>query len=294
MRKKLPPLNALRAFERAARYQTFTEAAEALHVTPSAISRHVTQLEQWLGVALFVRRQRSMELTAEGRQFAQATSAAFDSLEMAARQLQTGATPELRFRLFPTIAFRWLVPAMIDFQKDWPSVDMQISTSMEPVDLQLGEVDLTVVICKEPPKDVRWTFLFPEELVPVCRPDYLPKGWDPDVRSSTITLLASQVRPKDWATWFQGANVKRPRAVRTLNYQYSFLAYEAAREGGGIAMAIKALVEDDLASGRLKVAHPCVVPTNSNYLLASAPQGRKKYVDAFHKWAERYSAQRQP
>jgi LysR family glycine cleavage system transcriptional activator len=284
---KLPPLNALRAFECAARWRSFTEAASELHVSPSAVSRHVMQLESWLGVPLFSRSQRRIELTETGADYAREATAVFSMLERATRQAKSRVRPELRFVLAPTVAFRWLVPRITQFQKQFPSVAIQISTSLAPVDLEAGEADVEVRAYPEPPDHLHATWIFDSELIAVCKPGYLDPVVGLEEQLKNVPMLISQSRSDDWATWLASSGVNAPEARATLAFEYSFMAYEAAAEGGGVAIAVRSLVEDDLASGRLVHAHPAVVATGQSYFAASVEGLRSNTaVNDFHAWLE--------
>jgi LysR family glycine cleavage system transcriptional activator len=217
------------------------------------------QLESWLGVPLFSRSQRRIELTETGADYAREATAIFAMLERATRQARARVRPELRITLPPTVAFRWLVPRITQFQKQFPSVAIQISTSLAPVDLEAGEADIEVRAYLDPPDHLMATLIFDGELIAVCQPGYLDPAIGLEEQLKKVPMLISQSRSSDWATWLAGSGINPPEGCATLEFEYSFMAYEAAAEGGGIAIAVRSLVEDDLASGRLIYAHPTVV-----------------------------------
>jgi LysR family glycine cleavage system transcriptional activator len=245
------------------------------------------QLESWLGVPLFSRSQRRIELTETGADYAREATAIFAMLERATRQARARVRPELRITLPPTVAFRWLVPRITQFQKQFPSVAIQISTSLAPVDLEAGEADIEVRAYLDPPDHLMATLIFDGELIAVCQPGYLDPAIGLEEQLKKVPMLISQSRSSDWATWLAGSGINPPEGCATLEFEYSFMAYEAAAEGGGIAIAVRSLVEDDLASGRLIYAHPTVVATGQSYFAASGGGLRENQaVHDFHGWLE--------
>lgn len=288
MGRQLPPLNALRAFDVAANAANFTEAAKQLNVSQGAVSRHIAQLEEFLGTTLFLRSRRDVRLTAEGADYALLIRGAFDRIEQATRlQRSCRQNRPLRVKLFPTVAIKWLVSRLGRFHTLHPAIDVQITTTSTLVSLDTDDVDFTIQI-PSPPKDgVQYEPLFAIELIPVCSPAYL--ATIPALREPSqllkCTLLHSMKRPDDWRTWFKGAAVKPSALHEGLTFGNSSLAYQAAIDGAGIAMAHTALVRDDLASGRLVVGYPLVVQTGQNYHLASRQtRSPSADVEAFRTW----------
>src|ERR1700760_1754351 len=177
MPRKLPPLNALRAFEAAGRYLSFTEAAQELLVTQSAVSRHVGALEDWLGVKLFFRRQRGIELTARGEAYFRALSGALDQVDHATRRVRDNADETLlRLKLPPTFAIRWLVPRLHRFRALHPEIEVQITTSHAPGDFEREDVDVFVHSEFGPPSAEGYRRLLGEVLMPVLSPRLLKCG----------------------------------------------------------------------------------------------------------------------
>ncbi len=272
MSRRLPPLNALRAFEVAARTMNFTLAARELHVTQGAVSRHVAQLEAWLEIRLFHRNHRDLRLTTDGLRYAQAIRTAFDQVETATREVQHVDRPRpLRIRLFPTVAIKWLVPRLGGFHARYPDIDLQITTTASPVRFDTEDVDFTVQIRNIPQQGVRYDKLFDIELMPVCGRDLLghaPFRCPPE-ELQRHTLLHSMQRPNDWRSWREAAGLAHVAIHDGLTFGNSALAYQAAIDGSGIAIAHRAMVSDDLASGRLVAASKIAVATGEAYFLAS-------------------------
>jgi LysR family transcriptional regulator, glycine cleavage system transcriptional activator len=270
MSRRLPPLNALRAFEVAARTTSFTAAAQELHVSQGAVSRHVAQLETFLGTKLFHRNHRDVTLTPGGVKYAQAIRIAFDRVDEATHSLlHAGRQRALRIKLFPTMAINWFVPRLARFHDRHRDIDLQITTTANPVRFDAEDVDFSIQIPYIPQPGVRYDKLFDIELLPVCSRDFIERA--PTFRRPEDllqrTLLHSMKRPSDWRLWFAAAGIN-PSAIRDgLTFGNSALAYQAAIDGSGIAIAHLPIVHDDLASGRLLAASEIRVSTGESYNL---------------------------
>jgi len=287
MHRKLPPLNALRAFESAARNASFTRAAQELFVTQGAVSRHVAGLEKWLGAKLFRRTQRGIELTAKGATYFRILKGAFDQVEFGTRQLQEqGGANLLRLKLPPTFAIRWLVPRLARFHAQFPDIDVQIITSHDRADFDREDVDVGIHSDYTPPT-TGYRRLFGELLTPVCSPR-LPTRERPlktprDLRHHA--LLCSINRPRDWPAWLEAAKVDGIDGNSGLKFDNAALAYQAAVDELGVMIAQRVLVEDDLASGRLIEPIALRVPTQGAYYLAyAADRPKAPRVAAFEDW----------
>ena len=288
MPRKLPPLNALRAFEAAGRYLSYTGAAQELLVTQSAVSRHVGALEDWLGVKLFFRRQRGIELTARGEAYFRALSSALDEMDHATRRVRDNADETLlRLKLPPTFAIRWLVPRLYRFKALHPEIEVQITTSHNPGDFEREDVDVFVHSEFGPPPGEGYRRLFGETLMPVCSPKLLersaPLGEPADL--SRQVLLSSSNRPRDWPLWLAGAGVPGLESQDAMIFDNAALAYQAAIDALGVVIAQKALIQDELDSGRLVAPLPQRVQTQGAYYLAFHPHRPKApRVTAFEAW----------
>lgn len=288
MVRKLPPLNALRAFEVAARSENFTQAANRLSVSQGAVSRHIAQLEAFLGQRLFVRSQRTAKLTPQGEEYAQSIAEAFDRIELAT-QVSRGERRHrvVRIKLFPTVAMKWLVKRLAHFHALHPGINVQVTIASELVDLSGGEVDFTIQIPAISKPGLRYDTLFPIELLPVCSPAEFNKHPPLDDPRDLLdhTLLHSMKRPHDWRTWFDAANVRPNRFREELSFGNSSLAYQAAIDGLGVAMAHVELIQDDLDAGRLLPLHPLIVPTSDSYrLVGREAENRRPEIAAFRDW----------
>ncbi len=251
MARNLPPFPALRAFEAAARHDSFTAAANELHVTHGAISRQVAAFEAWVGVQVFHRIGKRVRLTDDGRRYLATVQAAFDSIALATSQLRdTGVVHVLRVNALPTFAMKWLLPRLNQFQRKMPNVELRLSTSNAPVEMLEG---YDVAVRRGPahwPNCVSGHFLGESEL-PVCSPALLQRS--PIKVADDLArhvLLHSDTRPGRVAQladggWREG-EMPQEAVVRSL------LSGVASR-GGWTRRCARAvpMLADELASGRL-------------------------------------------
>lgn len=251
MAPRLPSLNALRAFDAAARRLNFARAAGDLAVTPGAISRQIQALEVAIGVPLFVRGNRNVELTARGRTYARQVHDAFDRLALATEQLRgRDANGPLAICAYPTFAMRWLMPRWRGFHDKHPEIDLQLTTSLAPVDIARDGFDAAVKI-----GDGKWpghgsVWLAAVEVFPVCSPALAARLNGPaDLRDHV--LIHSDPRPDDWPRWLEAAGTRGADGTRGPRFETMSLAFQAAIEGVGVAMGVGCLVAEDIALGRL-------------------------------------------
>lgn len=252
---RLPPLNAVRAFEAVARHLSITLAAQELHVTPGAVSRQVQLLEEFLGLDLLKRGHRQVSLTRKGADYYRAATKAIDLLRAASGRARTSPRKQLKIRAYTTFAMRWLVPRLSGFHAAHPDVEVLLTASLEPVDFKRDDLDGAIRL-----GDGRWKGavahrLVANILVPVASPKLLKTG--PPLRKpadlARHTLLHSIARPDDWASWLEAAGVIDKLDPHSgMTYESSAIAYAAAAEGQGVAIAQLFLVEGDLATGKLK------------------------------------------
>ena len=288
MSRRLPPLNAVRAFEAAGRYLSFTGASQELLVTQSAVSRHVGALEDWLGAKLFFRRQRGIELTPRGEAYFRSLSTALDQIDHATRRVRDDADEKLlRLKLPPTFAIKWLGPRLAGFRALHPNIDIQIATSHNPGDFDREDMDVFVHSEVGAPTAPGYKRLFGEVLLPVCSPRLIKQGppLDKPADMAGHVLLSSLNRPRDWPLWLAAAGLTTLEARGAMTFDNAALAYQAAIDGLGVVIAQRALIEDDLKSGRLIAPFDRQVTTQGAYYLAFHP-GRPQAprVAAFEAW----------
>ncbi|MDR1708925.1 MAG: transcriptional regulator GcvA [Candidatus Accumulibacter sp.] len=288
MSRRLPPLNAVRAFEACARSTSFTRAAEELCVSQGAVSRHIASLEEWLNVKLFRRVHRGIELTPQGSTYFRIVKSALDQVEAATNRLKRSPDEKrLRLKLPPTFALRWLIPRLARFHALNPGIDVQITTSHDPADFEREDVDISIYSWGEPPSGPGYRRLLGEELLIVCAPGLLERGAPLKTPQDLCrhVLLCSLHRTQDWPAWLAAVPEAQVDGNSGLKFENAALAYQAAIDELGVMVAQYAFVEDELRTGRLISPLPIRVPTKRAYFLAHHP-GRPKpaRVEAFEQW----------
>ena len=279
-RRRLPPLNALRAFEAAARHLNFSRAADELSVTPGAVSQQIQNLEDYVGAALFKRTPKGLLLTDAAQIALPALREAFDRLAEAA-SLLTAAVDGRRLTLTaaPSFAAKWLVPRLGKFEEAHPQVDVWLSAGMDIVDFATGEVDLAIRYGSGRYPGLEVTRLLSETVIPLASPELLANTPlnDPTDLSSHILLHdgspdADDSCP-DWAMWLAARGIKKVDGNRGPRFNQSSLVIEAAVNGRGVALAKQTLAQADIDAGRL------VAPTRSTAWWSSCwPSGRPTWT----------------
>ncbi|MGE0718865.1 MAG: transcriptional regulator GcvA [Alphaproteobacteria bacterium] len=292
MRRDLPPLNALRAFEAAARHLSFTRAADELAVTQAAISHQIKSLEDWLGVLLFRRLPRRLELTEGGRDLLASIREAFDRIEAAVgRARRNDQTGPLTVSVVPSFAAKWLVPRLGRFQAEHPDIDVRLAADIRPSRFDDG-VDLAIRAGRGHWPGLQVERLLSEELFPVCSPRLLA-GAVALCRPEDLarhTLLHDDFE-HDWRMWLLAAGVSGVDWRRGPRFSDSSMVIQAAVEGQGVALARSALAAEDLKAGRL--VRPFTIDMASDlayYVVAPPGHADRPKVRAFRDWLKREAA----
>lgn len=244
----------MRAFEAAGRLSSIRKAAGELHVTPAAVSRQVKVLESYLGVRLFARGHRAVTLTPIGEQYLVDIAAHFAGIRRATEKvIEARGHKVLKIRAYTTFAMRWLIPRLSSFHAKHREVDVRLTTSLDWVDFDREDIDAAIRLGAGNWPGVQADRLVRNQLVPVCSPALIRQGNRLNMPDSLAkeTLLHSLARPDDWASWLKAAGATAVDPYSGLKYESSVLAYQAAIEGHGVAIAQMVLVEEDLAAGRL-------------------------------------------
>jgi LysR family glycine cleavage system transcriptional activator len=292
-RRRLPPLNALRAFEAAARHMNFSRAAEELSVTPGAVSQQIQNLEDFIGSSLFRRTSKGLLLTDAAQIALPALRDAFDKLGEAANQL-TAAVDGRRVTVTaaPSFAAKWLVPRLGRFETAHPEVDVWLTAGMELVDFASGEVDVAIRYGSGRYAGLEVTRLMSETVIPVASPDLLSQRPITALEDLTHHTLLHDGSPDadescpDWPMWLAARGIKGVDGARGARFNQSSLVIEAAVGGRGIALAKGTLAQADLDAGRLVA--PFVASSTpldfAYYLVHPKAKGRLKQVRAFSAW----------
>ena len=288
-RRRLPPLNALRAFEAAARHLNFSRAADELSVTPGAVSQQIQNLEDYVGAALFKRTPKGLLLTDAAQTALPALREAFDRLAEAA-SLLTAAVDGRRLTITapPSFAAKWLAPRLGAFERVHPQVDVWLNAGMELVDLTAGEVDLALRYGAG-----RYPGLVSEAVIPVISPALLAEQPLENPEDLANHVLLHDGSPEiddscpDWSMWLAARGLRGIDGHRGPRFNQSSLVIEAAANGRGVALAKRTLAQADLDAGRLVA--PLQISTAVDfayYLVHPKAKGRLPQVKAFIGWIE--------
>ena len=253
MAARLPPLNALRAFRVAATTLSFTQTAQQLHVTQAAISHQVKALEEFLGMPLFLRGNRSLELTEAGRQYLPYVDEAFNTLQQGTELLmQDDRLPILTVSVMPSFATRWLVPRVGLFIKANPEIEFRLAPSRSLTHFGRDNVDIAIRHGGGKYPGLKSIHLLDEQIYPVCSPR-LTSGRHALKKPDDLRhhVLLHDEGHGDWRAWLVAAGATRVDASKGPVYTDSSMAVQSAIEGDGVALARSQLVKDDLARGLL-------------------------------------------
>jgi len=291
--RKLPPLNALRSFEVAARHGSFTKAAAELLVTPAAVGQQVRLLEDFMGVTLFRRENRALILTSVGEACLPGIREGFGQLVAAVGQAKPQANgARLTISVAPSFAGKWLLPRLSSFEQRHPEIDVHVDASMPLVDLHDGKVDLAIRYGAGQYPGHTVERLLGEEAIPVCSPALLagerPLQGPEDLNQHS--LLHDDSPDNDpscptWPMWLRAAGVHGVDATRGPRFSQSSLVLEAAVLGRGIALAKSTIAAADLAAGRVVRLFEMSVPLAfAYYLVYPQNASRVAKVTAFRTW----------
>ncbi len=245
-RPKGPPLNALRAFEAAARLESFVAAAEELGVTAGAVSQHIKALEAWAGTTLFERSAHGVSLSSSGRKLAGEFTNAFDLLAAATQSLRNLApNPEIHIAALPSIAQLWLPARLGKLREKRPDLNVSVTAMETPPSLSREQFDLSVFFPVQAETSDQ-IVLTEDEILPVCSPK-MADGLDLEAAQ----LLHDQSWQEDWSMWSEATGVSVGDPLRGPRYSLYALAVEEAKSGAGVLMGHSCLVEQALRSGQL-------------------------------------------
>jgi LysR family glycine cleavage system transcriptional activator len=304
--RRLPSLNALRAFESAARHMSFSQAAVELNVTQGAISRQIKSLEDYLGVPLFRRLPRSLELTDEGRQYVGPLHQAFEYMYRATEAFLEGRRiATLNVNVLPTFGMRWLIPRLTDFTAACPSIEVRMISSIRPVDFKLEDCDVAIrvgpskrnhrtgerspidLVMTHDWQDVRAIPLVPDRLVVVCSPSL--RDGKPPLRTPADlerhTLLHTTTREYAWTYWLSQNQLGGLTSRTRLVFGHFFMTIQAAIEGKGVAVVPRVLIESELSSGTLVTPFEGAdLTAGMYYLLARESDWHSQKIQKFRAW----------
>ncbi len=291
--RRLPPLNAVRAFEAAARHMSFRQAAAELHVTSGAVAQQVKQLEDWLGAPLFRRLPRGVVLTEAGQLYGRAVAELLDQLVVVTERVRAGLRSDvLAISTVPSLAALWLIPRLGSFRTRHPRLDVRVLAGVTKTDFQREEIDLAIRYGQGGYLGMTERLLMPEDFVPVCSPALLrgavPLGEPADLKHHTLLhdepepLLPDEI---DWPRWLAAVGVAMD-ATHGPRFSHTHLTLQAAMAGQGVALASTVLAGDALANGTLVRPFDRAVRGPYSFHLVAPPAAvARPKVAAFWDWA---------
>lgn len=288
MRRKIPSIEALIAFEAAARHQSFTRSADELSLTQSAVGRQIAGLEDFVGVPLFSRVKKRISLTDVGQMYARNVRECLEKIERdtLAAMACHGAGGILELAVIPTFATRWLIPRLPDFYAQHPHITLNLTTRTDPFMFTDTPFDAAIHFGNSVWPGTISCHLFGEELTPICSPNLLnrrPLLHPGDVKE--FTLLHQSARPDAWRQWLIRAGVDDTDCMKGQRYELFSMLVEAARAGLGIALAPRFFVLNELARGELVV--PCDLSLQNDkgyYLVYPERKQCSPSLMIFEKW----------
>ena len=285
IKRRLPPLGTLTAFEAAARHQSFSRAAQELNLTHGAISRAVAQIEARLGVGLFVRRNRRVYLTAAGQRLKKTATETLDALSLTVEEIHRhdSGSPFLTVSCEPSLAMRWLMPRLGEFRTLCPELNVDLRMAGGPIDLLSESCDIAIRRMDFGVNDdYQITTLCSELAGPVCTTAY----WNDHIAQdlSNANWLHSRTRPNAWDDWKAAYGLERIIPKSEQHFDHFFYSLQAAQDRLGVAIGSVPLVSDDLKTQRL-IAPLGLQSTGYDYaLLTLEDPSQDPRVSAFCKW----------
>ncbi len=291
--RRLPPLNSIRAFEAAARHLSFSKAAEELFVTPAAVSQQIKQLEGYLGVALFRRMTRAVNLTEDARAVLPLLTEGFDKLAEAVERLsQADEHGLLTVSTPPTFAAKWLLQRLPRFSDEYPGIDIRLDASLIPREFDRDGIDVSIRLGDGEFPGLHVFRVFDEEFGPVCSPKLITGSnslsQPADIMNHRLLHVdwgKLQIPQPDWSMWTKAAGIAYAQQNHGLYFTVESMAIEAAINGDGIALVSHHAVVDDIDAGRLVRPFKLVLQANYSYwLVCPKDYLRRAKVKAFCDW----------
>ncbi|MGA8259786.1 MAG: LysR substrate-binding domain-containing protein [Arenicellales bacterium] len=293
LRKRLPPTKALVVFEASARHLSFTRAAEELHLTQAAVSRQIRVLEQNLGVLLFSRERRALNLTPEGERLKRTVTMALGHIaDIAVALRQSRKDPHVNLHTTTAFGALWLMRRIGRFREVCPDVQLRVVSSDDEIDPGSGNIDLSIRYGEGNWPGLEATRLLGDELFPVCSPDFkkrLPADFCARDLPTQPLLHQEAVEPTwmSWSTWFRHMGIETDdRAPRATSFNNYLVILQAAQQGQGIALGWRRLVQPFVDSGQLVRPVPETLEADNAYYLLVEPGSleRSGALRGVHDW----------
>ncbi len=289
----LPPLNSLKAFESAGRHMSFTDAAKELHVTPAAISHQIKALESYLGIKLFYRKNRSLELTLAGRTCLPGLRKGFEHLIKSVERIQSHTLVEpLVISAPPIFGARWLVPKIADFSIAHPDIQIRIDPLQRITALDGPETDVAIRFGRGRYPGLRAHMLMKQDVFPVCSPKLAqskyPLDSPEDLKQHTLIHFDPNFYDPDWPQWeqwFRAANIKDIDASFGPRFSSPNFTLQAVLQGQGVSLAVSLMADDLISQGKLVRLFDVAYPGDYGYYtVMSDEKAEEPNVEAFWQW----------
>lgn len=285
----MPNYVLLRAFEAAARLESFTLAAKELHLTQSAISHQIKELEEYFGKPLFLRKNRKVEPTSEGRRLLDSLSRIFDVIEAACNEVTLAPNSQvLALHCSPSFAAKWLSPRLPEFIKANPDITIRMTSGAEPIDL-LRNQEIDVAISYQfthTGPGITSASLGEEKIIPMCSPELIDPTVSVEELMSKLTLIESSLNLHTWERWFEINHLKNPSS-RKMSFDRAALSISAAVDGIGAVLESVRFAERELSRGELvEIGQQIFLPTTdrTHFLSYRSNAKNSQKIKLFNEW----------
>ena len=285
----MPNYVLLRAFEAAARLESFTLAAKELHLTQSAISHQIKELEDYFGKPLFFRKNRKVEPTSEGRRLLDSLSRIFDVIEAACNEVTLAPNSQvLALHCSPSFAAKWLSPRLPEFIKANPDITIRMTSGAEPIDLLRNqEIDVAISYQFTPTgPGITSVSLGEEKIIPMCSPDLIDPKVPVKELMSKLTLIESSLNLHTWERWFEINHLKNPSS-RKMSFDRAALSISAAVDGIGAVFESVRFAEREISRGELvEIGQQIFLPTTdrTHFLSYRSNTKNSQKIKLFNEW----------
>lgn len=285
----MPNYVLLRAFEAAARLESFTLAAKELHLTQSAISHQIKELEEYFGKPLFFRKNRKVEPTSEGRRLLDSLSRIFDVIEAACNEVTLAPNSQvLALHCSPSFAAKWLSPRLPEFIKANPDITIRMTSGAEPIDLLRNqEIDIAISYqFTHTGPGITSVSLGEEKIIPMCSPELIDPKVSAQELMSKLTLIESSLNHHTWERWFEINHLKNPSS-RKMSFDRAALSVSAAVDGIGAVLESVRFAERELSRGELvEIGQQIFLPTTdrTHFLSYRSNTKNSQKIKLFNEW----------
>lgn len=287
-KRLLPTMTALQCFESAAKHLSFTRAAQEMHLTQSAVSKQVAQLEEMLKRQLFHRVRRRLQLAPAGELYLAEVNKILTQVDISSRYILSygGETEVLKVATQPTFGARWLIPNLKGFSTRHPTIHLDIKNELEPFDLVQAKADVAFFYGKGSWPGATCIELFGEDVVPVCVPEMLASETFSDAGDlANLVLLQCTSRPEAWHEWFEEQGISTENSYHGPRFDTFYMCIRAAQAGCGVALVPRFLVQDELEEAKLVIPWVHHKPSEGSHFIAFAEQaGDIPKVKSFVDW----------